>query len=167
MKNRLRTAAILLSIFFLSWSNSIAGQSDWETYRSEKYGFQMLSPKGTKFEEREFKGGLGGLYAKYGVVELFGLAQLGEEATLDEIEEIGEEITGIPGEFWKKIDEGTNENGWKVYRAYQAKQGNIVLYAGLGTGPKGSYLLLLKTTADDVAKYEASYKKWYDSLKVF
>ena len=167
MKNKLQAVVILLSICLLSWGNSIASQSEWEVYRSEKYGFEMLSPKGAKFEEREFKGGLGGLYAKHGVVELFGLAHKGGAATIEEIEEIGEEITGIHGEFWKKIDEGENENGWKIYRAYQAKQGNIVLYAGLGTGPKGSYMLLLKTTADDVAKYEASYQKWYNSLKLF
>ena len=148
-------------------SYAIASQAGWEVYRAEKYGFEMLAPTGTKFEEREWKEGFGGLYAKKGTIELYGLAQLGGDATAEEIEDYGVEVSGIPEEHWKKIDEGKDDRGWKYYRTYQARQGNTVLYAGLGAGPKGKYLLILKTTVEDVENHEGEYKKWYESIKLY
>jgi hypothetical protein len=159
-------AVLLASILLPCLSFAMASQAGWEVYRAEKYGFEMLVPKGTHLEEHEWKDGFGGLYAKNGAIELYGMAQIKSDATAEEIEAYGVEVSGISEDHWEKIDEGKG-NGWSSYRTYKAQNGNNVVYAGLGAGPKGSYLLMLKTTADDVAKHEADYKKWYASLKLF
>ena len=50
---------------------------------------------------------------------------------------------------------------------YRAKDGNSVVYSGVGAGPKGSYILIMKTTSEDAAAHDNEYEKWFESLKVF
>lgn len=156
-----------LFVAFLLSTGFVACADEWSVYRSEEYGFSVLLPKGASKEEKEWKNGWVRLYCKYEGIEFYGLAKRGTEATADEIEEIGVEVSGILEDDWKKIDEGKNSNGWKWYRLYKAEGRGAVVYAGLGAGPKGSYLLFLKTTTQDVKENESEYKKWHESLKVF
>ena len=54
------------------------GGEGWVTYRAEEYGFSMLVPEGTKFEEKEYEGGWGALYANYQGIKLWAVGKLGE-----------------------------------------------------------------------------------------
>lgn len=155
-----------LSIALIIFLTTISFADSWLKYRSKEYGFEMLIPSRAKFIEKEWANGWGGLYSKYEGIEFYGLVKTTEE-TADDIEQYGVQLTKIAEEHWTKIDEGKNSNGWKWFKLYKAQQGNKVIYAGLGTGPKGSYLLLLKTTTEDEKTNVKDYNKWYHSLKVF
>jgi hypothetical protein len=65
------------------------------------------------------------------------------------------------------VDGGGKSNGWKWYKAVEARSGNEVVYGGYGVGPKGSYLLLLKTSASDSTSNKKDYDNWYESISVF
>jgi hypothetical protein len=147
-------------------STAIAGD-EWESYSSDEYGFSMLIPEGTKPVEKEAGGGWGGLYAKADGVELYGLAKLAVQASPEEIEKFAVKETGIPDDKWTKVDEGKGENGFKWYRVYKAKHAGKIVFGAAGTGPKGSYLIFLRTTESDFNAHKADYESWYESVKVF
>jgi hypothetical protein len=145
-----------------------ARAADWVVVREDNYGFAMSMPKGTKTSGKDFGGGWGGGYAKYGVTEFFGIAKLGVYGTPAEIEEFAIRASGVPGPRWTKLDEGVNNrNGWKWYRSYRASSDTQVVFAVLGTGPRGSYCIFLRTTIADFKSGEAAYEKWYNSLTVY
>ncbi len=149
------------------WSAAVSA-APWIVVKDDTYGFSMLMPKGTKTAAREFDDGWGGGYAKYGVTEFFGIAKLDVWAKMAEIEQFAIAASGIPGPYWTKLDEGKNNaNGWKTYRTYRANSDTHVLFAVLGTGPRGSYCIFLRTTVDDFKSGEAAYVKWYNSLTVY
>lgn len=138
--------------------------SGWTTYSSAKFGFKMLIPEGTTVKTREWSGGWGGIYAEHDGVELFGIAKLGTQATAEEIEKFAVGALGISATGWKKVDEGSNSNGWKWYRTFEARQGGKLFYGAYGCGPKGTYLLCLETTAEDYAEHKSEYLKWCNSV---
>jgi len=139
---------------------------DWSEYRSDEYGFSMKIPAGATFEEKEAADGWGFLHAESEGVEFFALAKLGTQATAEEIEKVGVKISGIDGKHWKVIDKGESRNGWKWWRTVEASDGHTLVFAGYGTGPKGSYLCFLKTTEEDYKAHQAHYKQWYESVKL-
>jgi hypothetical protein len=63
--------------------------SEWATYRSDKYGFYMLTPPGTRFVEREYGGGWGTLEGSYESIRFLAYGKLGERATPEDIERFG------------------------------------------------------------------------------
>ena len=140
---------------------------DWTTYRSNEYGFEMLVPSGTKFAERDFGSGWGALVADADGVKIYAVGKLGEQATAEEIESFGVKVTAIPASAWKAVDSGRNSNGWSWYKGVEAWNGDEVVYGGYGVGPRGSYLLLVKTTGADYSAHESEYRQWFDSLTVF
>jgi hypothetical protein len=62
------------------------------------------------------------------------------------------------------IDSGKDSKGWKWYRTVKAEHAGTVVFGGYGVGPKGNYLMLLKTTSEDFEKHHDDYKKWYESI---
>jgi hypothetical protein len=143
-----------------------AGGDGWQTYKDAKFGFAMKVPKGAKLKEREWPGGWGGLYGKVGDVEVLGIAKLGAQHSPGDIERYGVTVTGIAEEHWKVIDQGKDSNGWKWFKAAVVTDGETVLFGGYGVGPKGSYLIFLKTSAEDYEENESEYEKWYDSIEL-
>lgn len=142
-------------------------EDGWTTYRSKEYGFEMLTPKKAKFVEKEWTGGWAGFEGTYQGVKLYALGKK-EEATVEEIEKFGVKVTKIGEDHWTLIDEGEeDENGWTWFRAYRATHEGKVAYAGIGVGPKGSYLLVLETSTLDDEVYGDYYSDWYQTLKVF
>lgn len=144
-----------------------AAASQWRTYRSDTYGFTMLVPQHAKLIERERSGGWAGLYGEHEGVEFFALTKKGEHASAEAIERFAVRETSIPGDAWALIDEGANEKGWKWFRVYRAEHRGRVVFGAAGTGPKGSYLLLLRTTASDFEAHRTEYTKWYESVAVY
>jgi hypothetical protein len=147
---------------------AVASAAPWVVLKDDTYGFGMLMPKGTKPAARDFGGGWAGRYAQYGVTEFYGIAKLGSFGTPEEIEAFAIKASGVAGPLWTKVDEGMNNaNGWKWYRSYRANSDTHVLFAVLGTGPRGSYCLFLRTTLADFKKGPAAYESWYNSLTVY
>lgn len=138
----------------------------WETYKADTYGFSMLIPKGTQIRTKEWAGGWGGLVGTHDGVTVYGVAKLGAPESSKDIESFGVKLTGIPDGAWTEIDKGSG-NGWAWYRTVQATQGTQLVFGGYGVGPKGSYLLLLVTTASDFEEYRAEYEKWYNSIRLY
>jgi hypothetical protein len=145
----------------------LAAAANWAVFKSDKFGFAMLVPPGTQWAAKDYGKGWGGIHTKTGITEFVGIAKLKEYASPAELEASAVLLTGVPAKAWKKVGEGTNRNGWKWFRTYEATGNGKVLLTVLGTGPKGSYVLFLGTTAADVAANKPLYLKWYDSLTVF
>lgn len=157
---------LILMAFLIAAPGALAQDGDgWETYYANDYGFSMLVPAGTRLETKEWPGGWAGLYGEHEGVAVIGVARLGEWASAEEIERFGVEVTGIPDEKWTEIDRGEG-HGWKWYRTVKATQGSKLVFGGYGTGPKGSYLLLLVTTPSDFNEYRADYDTWYESIRL-
>jgi hypothetical protein len=144
-----------------------ADAQEWVEYRSVDYGFSMKVPTGTRLVEKEGRDGWGFLYVMHEGVELFAWAKLGTYATPEEIERFANRVTGTADRQWKLITQGTNQNGWRWFRTAEASDGRTLILCDYGTGPKGSYLLLLKTTEEDYAKHKADYQTWYESIRLF
>ncbi|MBW1808546.1 MAG: hypothetical protein JRJ87_10160 [Deltaproteobacteria bacterium] len=164
MKSRFIRYAIALTVSLAFASPGLAGE--WKEAKSEKYGFSMSVPKGTILKAKEWKGGWGGLHANFLGVRLFGIAHLGKKHTAKEIETFGVLVTGIGPKHWKKIDEGRDKNGWEWFKTWKAVRGKLVVLGAYGVGPKGSYLLVLKTSLKSFNRDKAAYMKWYESLRV-
>mgnify|MGYP003335235192 CR=1 FL=1 len=159
--------AMLAAFIMAAMGASAWASEDWVTYRASDYGFSMLVPSGTEFVEREGPNGWAELYAEYDGVQLYGLTKRGEQATAAEIEAVGLKITGIPASKWTTINSGKNQNGWKWYETVEASQGDTLIVGDYGTGPSGSYLLLLRTTSSDYRAHKADYISWYNSIRLF
>lgn len=160
MKKCILTGALLI----LACVNLTAGE--WVTYKSADYGFEMLVPKGTKVKEQEKEGGWGKLVAKHGADMVVAYAKLGKESSAEDIEAFGLKVVKIPEDKWELLDEGKNNKGWKWYKTYVAKKGKKVYFVGYGSGPKGSYLMFLRTTAKELKANEKDYQNWYESIKL-
>jgi hypothetical protein len=167
MRNRIqRIAGVAALTLLLGWSSTAMAQG-WDIYKSDKYGFAMLTPPGVQFKEKELGGGWGTLEATHEGIRFLAIGKLGEQARPEEIERFGVRITGIGPAYWKQVDSGQNRNGWTWYRTVEATDGKTLLFGGYGTGSKGSYLILLQTTVTDYEEHKADYRKWYDSIILF
>jgi len=156
--------AVALAIGVFS---AAAADEGWHTYQSDKYGFKMLTPSGVQFKEKEHGGGWGALEATHESIKFLAVGKLGEQANPEEIEKFGVNLTGVGAGHWKQVDKGQNKNGWKWYHTVEATDGKTLLFGGYGTGPKGSYLILLQTTVKDYEEHKADYHKWYNSITLF
>jgi hypothetical protein len=161
------TSRILVTALLMIATLTLAAQPDgWVQYRAKEYGFSMLVPQGTRFTEKESAGGWGELWGEHEGVKLYALAKLGEQATPEEIEAVGVKLTGIPASAWTQINEGENQGGWKWYRTVEAVRNGKLIVGDYGTGPKGSYLIILQTTVSDYEENKADYKTWYQSIRL-
>ena len=166
MRTRWIGCAAALAVMLIFAMPASAG-GKWKEARSDEYGFSMLVPKGTVLAGKEWKDGWGGLHGNFLGVQLWGIAHLGKKHTAPEIEAFGMLVTGIGPKHWKKIDEGKDSNGWEWYKTWKANKGRHVVLGAYGVGPKGSYLLVLKTTARSFKRDKAAYLKWHRNLRVF
>ena len=168
----MRTTVLTLLVAFVAASAAAQG---WEVFKSDRFGFAMLVAPGMKWTARDFGSGWGGITAEKGVFEFRAICKKGEHSDATKMEQTAVEVTGIPANAWTKIDEGVGRrdglgaNGWRFWRTYLAKNSRThrMVYAVLGHGPHGSYLLLLETTEADYVAHESLYKQWYRSLTVF
>lgn len=161
-----RMKKTLLAALLITLTASLPAMAEeWKRYSAPDYGFSMLVPAGISLVTKEFGGGWGGLKGQHEGVTLLGIAKLGDQATAEEIENFGVAVTGIPADSWVQIDEGSG-NGWKWYKTVKATRGSKVLFGGYGTGPKGSYLLLIETTESDFRDDRSDYQTWYDSIRL-
>jgi hypothetical protein len=158
-----RYLSVILTMAFLGSLSAFA--QGWATYKSPDYGFSMLIPEGTTTVTKEWGGGWGGFQGTHDGVTVLGVAKLGEQALPADIEKFGIQVTGIPAENWTEVDKGSGD-GWNWYKTVKATKGTELVYGGYGTGPKGSYLLLIITTKSDFTEYRAEYEKWYNSIRL-
>lgn len=168
----MRTTFLTVLVMFVA---ATAAAQGWKVFRSDRFGFAMLVAPGMEWTARDFGHGWGGIAAEKGVFEFRAICKLREHADATKMEQAAVEVTGIPATAWTKIDEGVGRrdglgaNGWSFWRTYLAKNSRThrMVYAVLGHGPRGSYLLLLGTTEADYRVNERLYQQWYRSLTVF
>ncbi len=165
--NFAKTTRKLITVLAFLVSGSFAFAADeWTKYVAKDYGFEMLVPKGAMLVEREQPSGWGELSCKHDGVEFYALAKLGEAEEKKDIRSFAEKTYGVPSQKWTKFDEGKNDNGWIWYEIYVAEKGESLIFGGFGTGPKGNYLVFLKTTKEDYEQHKADYKTWINSVKL-
>lgn len=165
MKKQFVTAGLVFLAMVIGVG--VFAEEEWETYNSDAYGFEMKLPPGTKLREGERLGGWAYLKAQYGIVEIMAYVKLGSPESADKIEAYAYKLLSIPAKNWSLVDKGKNSKGWKWYKVYIAKKFSRVHLLGFGIGPKGSYLVHLKTTAKNFKKYEDTYVEWYETVKLF
>lgn len=139
----------------------------WVRYTAEDYGFTMFMPEGTVYAEREGRNGWAELAATYDGVDFYALTKRGEQASAEEIERVGVALTGLPDRYWKTVNSGRHQNGWNWYRTVEASDGDTLIVGDYGTGPSGSYLLIVVTTEDDYFLNKSDYIEWYNSIRLF
>ena len=167
MIGRVLSALSVAGMLIVASPQATAKEHPWIKYEAKKYGFSMMVPKGTRFRGKEWKNGWGGLHANYWGVKLWGIAHLGKKHTAKEIETFALLVTGVPAKKWKLKDQGKEKNGWEWYKTWEARRGKAVFIGAYGVGPKGSYLLVLRTNKKSYARDKAAYLRWYKSLTVF
>jgi hypothetical protein len=168
----MRTTFLAVLVTFVAASAAAQG---WRVFRSDRFGFGMLVAPGTEWTARDFGNGWGGITAEKGVFEFVALCKMKEHSDAAKMEQTAVAVTGIPADAWSKVDEGVGRrdglgaHGWSFWRTYLAKNSRThrMVYAVLGYGPRGSYLLLLGTTEADYVAHERLYQQWYQSLTVF
>jgi hypothetical protein len=153
---------------FRTWYDSVtlhALPEGWKLFVAKEHGFTMLIPDDAEVHTREW-GAWDGLYiTRGGPTELYGIAKLGVQADPEAIEAFAVEVSGT--DSWEEIDSGENYRGWTWYRTGFATKGNNVLLGGYGVGPRGSFLMLLKTTKKQFEANEAAFRFWYESVVLY
>lgn len=152
---------------------------DWELKTYNKYGIEFKLPVNSTVETREWKGGWAGLKAVGAgeKVTLHVVTKKGGEIEKNrreaEIKSFVEELTGIDRKAWDErfelVHEGSNSQGakWhKAYRGFNKKQG-MTYHVMYGEGPEGAYLAILTSPIGHVKENEATFKEWFDSIRVF
>lgn len=159
----------LVSLAVALLSAGTAAADGWQVFKSDRFGFAMLVAPGTAWVAQDFGDGWGGMRAQKGVLAFVGIVRLDRFASPAELERSAITVTKVPAGAWRKTDEGRNANGWKWWRTYRASltAKERVIFAVLGTGKRGSYMLLLETSESDFAAHEALYEQWYRSLTLY
>jgi hypothetical protein len=160
---------VLLTSLVLLAGAPVASPQGWSVFKSDRFGFAMLVAPGTRWEARDLGNGWGGMHARKGTLEFVGIVSLGTFADPAAMERSAVRFTKIPADAWTLNDQGQNMNGWRWWRTYRARiepTGRTV-FAVLGTGPRGSYMLLLETSHADFAANKALYDQWYRSLTLY
>jgi hypothetical protein len=158
----------VLFLLVLGFAASASAQG-WSVFKSDRFGFAMLVAPGTQWQARDNGNGWGGIHATKGVLEFAGIVRLGYQATPRELEQFAVAVTKIPAKAWKRTDSGQNAAGWNWWKTFEAHNNsrNRVAFAVLGTGRKGSYILVLETDRNDFAAHRDLYNQWYRSLTLY
>lgn len=148
---------------------SAAAAAEWSVFKSDRFGFAMLLAPGMRWEARDFGSGWGGIAARKNEVLFLAIVKLGYAARPRELGDAAIELTKVPSAGWRKVDEGKNQAGWNWWQTYEARNRDTgrVLFAVLGTGRRGSYVLCIETSEADFKAQNAAYQKWYRSLTLY
>ena len=159
-----RLLTLLLPLAVLLLAPQSAQAEAWEKFEAKQYGFSMLVPPKTKLAGSTLDNGWGVLVGENDGVKLYGCAVMGKSHSFNDIKAFGCKQTGIPADKWKAVDRGSR--GKLVHFTVQSEADGKVVYGMYGASPRGSYLLVLVTTAEDFKTNRAAYQKWYDSIQI-
>ena len=156
---------ILMSIILLLTCTLFA--SAQEQLNTEKYGFKMDIPDGFVFDTYE-EGNFGGLegYELASDTYVSAYAYRGE-ASKNDIYQFGIQQTSIPADYWKTVEKGSDENGFKWWEIYKAQSSGKTLYAILGKNASKEmyYLFFVLAPNASYKAYEADYQNWIKSCR--
>jgi hypothetical protein len=157
--------------YLITWTAllvcTLAHAEDWKVLHSDKFGFMMLLPRGAAWVGTDWGYGWGGCRVSQGVYQFGAMVKLDAYAGLQELEGAAVMMSRVPAAYWSLVDDQRDTNGWIWRRTYMVQYGDRALYAVLGTGPRGSYVLFMETTLSDLMSQQALYRQWYDSLTVY
>jgi hypothetical protein len=166
----MRVVAVVLGICVLTWGAPALAdekkEAEWKTFQSDEYGFRMAVPEKTKMVAGKWNA-WGGFYARLWPVHLWGIAKLGTKHTAAEIEAFGLTVTKTKPKHWKLIAQGKDKQGFEWFKIQKAQWLDHVAIAVYGVGPKGSYLLVLKTKKANYLLFKTAYDRWAQSVQLF
>jgi hypothetical protein len=142
MRKLLTTLTLAVTLAFVPTASAADG---WDTFHNEEFGFSMPVPDGMTLKGLRL-GKWGGLHGRVDGAEVWAIGRLGEQVPRETIEAFGVGITKVPGKYWLVVDSKEKTGGWTWFRVAVATNGKDVLWAKYGTGPKGSYLVVVKST---------------------
>lgn len=159
---RALTVAVGLSLLLASTARA----EKWKEISNDKFGFRMLIPPEMKMVGKD-AGDWGGLFGVVGPVKISVLARADAHPDEDAMKVFAASHVAIPFDKWKLINSTRNERGWTWARTYRAGVADRVVFAILGHGPKGAYLIYLSTTPANLKLFKLAYLKWYANVRVF
>ncbi len=159
---------VFTGMIFLSSMSSFAFLDvDWVFWKSDDYGFQLKLHRGTLFMETDFGEEWEGKTGVFNTIRYLIATKLGLQQTEIHIQESLAKIIDIPAEQWSKLKEGKNNSGWEWYKVFRASKDDTLYLGGYGCGPKGNYIILMKTNNTDFETNEAEYLEWFNSIRLF
>jgi hypothetical protein len=165
MRNFVRSLAVTLIVVGTA-GTAAAKEAGWKEFKSDEFGFKMMIPEKMEMKAGAF-GDWGGFHGVLGPVNLYGLARKDHHPDVKLMQAFAIKHTGIPALAWKMIHEGKDANGWTWFKTYRAMAKGKFVYAVLGHGPKGAYILVLTTTPANRIIFDKAYKRWYGSVTLF
>ncbi|MFT7580735.1 MAG: hypothetical protein ACI9MR_002408 [Myxococcota bacterium] len=163
---RILTMSALAALTF-SATVSAGPPAAWQEFKSDQYGFKMRLPEGATMDAKTFESGWEGLFARAGDDEFYAVTKPGAKLTRQQIEVLGRTVIGIPATNWRTTGSAENELGFKWYRTVRAREGDQMVYARYGDGPKGPYVMVLKTSEERSRLYWFAYLAWGRSIQVY
>jgi hypothetical protein len=166
MLKKMLPLLLLLAFSSSAHADKAPAAPTWKLFDAPKFGFKMEVPKKTKLTATAV-GKWGGFYAKIWPAHLWGLAKLDAKHTPAEIAAFGLKVTKTKAKHWTLVTEGKDKQGFEWFQVHKIQWRNHVAIAISGVGPKGSYLLVLKTLKTNYLRFEKHYKRWHESILVY
>jgi hypothetical protein len=160
---RTLSSAIVVALLLLA---TTAHAEKWKEMSNDKFGIRMLVPPKMKMIGKD-AGDWGGLFGVLGPVKIYGLARIGAFPDEAKMKIFAASHVAIPWDKWQLIKEAKNKRGWTWAKTYRAEVAGRVVFAILGHGPKGAYLIYLGTTPANLKLFKLAYLKWYLNVRVF
>jgi len=161
----MRTLSSTIAVALLLLATT-AHAEKWKELSNDKFGFRMLIPPKMKMVGKD-AGDWGGMFGVLGPVKIYGLARLGAHPDENAMKAFAAGHVAIPFDKWRLLNETKNKRGWTWAKTYRAEVAGRVVFAILGHGPKGAYLIYLATTPASLKLFKLAYLKWYVNVRVF
>ncbi len=162
----MRIHSIVVSVAASLLVSSAAEAAAWKEVKSDEFGFRMLIPPKMKMVGKD-AGDWGGLFGVLGPVKIYGLARVGAHPSEANMKAFAAGHVAIPFDKWKLVHQVENKHGWTWAKTYRAEVAGRVVFAVLGHGPRGAYLIYLATTPANLKLFKLAYLKWYTNVHVF
>jgi hypothetical protein len=108
-----------------------------------------------------------GLFGILGAVKIYGLARLDAFPNEAAMGAFAAGQVAIPFDKWQLVNDMRDKRGWTWAKTYRAELAGRVVFAIIGHGPRGAYVIYLATTPASLKQRKLAYLKWYANVKVF
>ena len=162
MKNRLLLTFPLICLI------SFAGSAFAETMVRYDYPeISMEAPASVKVTKNNYTDKFPGSKILSNNKELFVLFIPGQFPEPSSMEASVSQLSGFPIALWDLAYSSQNgAKGWKWRRDFQLLGAGADMYVMIGSGDKGSYILLMRVEKDEFTQNQRDYVDWIRSVKI-